>query len=267
MATSSNRSFAVVTGASSGIGYELAKQFAQNGFDLLIAAGSNGIHQAARDLEALGAHVDPVQVNLAEHEGTHKLLAAIQESGRAVDAIALNAGVGVSGRFVETDLEEEMNIVRLNVMSVLHVAKYVIKDMVARGRGRVLITSSIAGTMPTPYEAVYGATKAFDRSLAQSLREELKETGVTVTTLMPGATETNFFHRAGADDTKLGTSEKDDPAEVAKDGFEALMAGKDHVVAGSLKNKFQAAAGYALPDPLVAKAHAAMAEPGSANKK
>ena len=267
MATSSTRPFAVVTGASSGIGFELAKQFAQNGFDLLIVSGGDGIHQAARDLSALGAQVDALQVNLAEHEGTHQLISAIEAAGRPLDAIALNAGVGVSGRFVETDLKEEMDMVRLNVMSVLHTVKYAAKAMVARGKGRILITSSIAGTMPTPYEAVYGATKAFDRSLSQSLREELKDTGVTVTTLMPGATETNFFHRAGADDTKLGASEKDDPAEVAKDGFEALMAGKDHVVAGSLKNKFQAAAGYALPDPLVAKAHAGMAAPGSANKK
>lgn len=267
MAINSTRSYAVVTGASSGIGYELAKQFAQNGFDLLIAADGDGIHQAAHDLEAIGAQIQPLQVNLADHDGTHQLIDAIQSAGRPVDAIALNAGVGVSGRFIETDLKEEMDMVRLNVTSVLHVVKYIAKDMVARGKGRILITSSIAGTMPTPYLAVYGATKAFDRSLAQSLREELKDTGVTVTTLMPGATETNFFHRAGADDTKLGASEKDDPAYVAKDGFEALMAGKDHVVAGSLKNKFQAAAGYALPDPLIAKAHAAMAAPGSASKK
>jgi short-subunit dehydrogenase len=266
MATSTKQ-FAVVTGASSGIGYELAKQFAQNGFDLLIVADSGKIQQVVSDLEALGANVQPVQVNLAEHEGTHQLIHAIEASGRPVDAVALNAGVGVSGRFVETDLKDEMDMVRLNVMSVLHVAKWMAKHMVAKGSGRILITSSIAGTMPTPYEAVYGATKAFDRSLSQSLREELKDTGVTVTTLMPGATETNFFHRAGADDTKLGASEKDDPAEVAKEGFEALMAGKDHVVAGSLKNKFQAAAGYALPDPLVAKAHAAQSAPGSANKK
>lgn len=269
MATSvtSSRPFAVVTGASSGIGYELAKQFAQNGFDLLIASAGDGIQKAARELETFGVNVQPVQVNLAEHEGTHQLISAIQSAGRPVDAVAINAGVGVSGRFVETDLKEELDMVRLNVMSVLHLTKYMAKDMVARGKGRILITSSIAGTMPTPYEAVYGATKAFDRSLSQSIREELKDTGVTVTTLMPGATETNFFHRAGADDTKLGASEKDDPAEVAKEGFEALMAGKDHVVAGSLKNKFQAAAGYALPDPLVAKAHAGMSAPGSANKK
>ena len=268
MATLSNgKPFAVVTGASRGIGYELAKQFAQNGFDLLIAADSELVQQAASDLEALGVRVQSSQVNLAEHEGTHQLIQAIEGTGKQVDAIALNAGVGVSGAFTETDLKDEMDMVRVNVMSVLHLAKWSVKHMVPKGSGRILITSSIAGTMPTPYEAVYGATKAFDRSLAQSIRDELKETGVKVTTLMPGATETNFFHRAGADDTKLGASEKDDPAEVAKEGFEALMEGKDHVIAGSLKNKLQAAAGYALPDPLVAKAHASMSAPGSANKK
>ncbi len=266
MATSS-RQFAVVTGASSGIGYELAKQFAEKGFDLLVVSGSDRINTATRDFETLGVGVEAVEADLATHEGVHKLLSAIQSSGRPVDAAAINAGVGVSGRFVETDLREELAMIALNVTSTVHLAKYLVKDMVARGSGRILFTASIAGAMPAPYETVYGATKAFVRSFSQGLREELKETGVSVTALMPGATETDFFHRAGADDTKLGASEKDDPAEVAKQGFEALMAGKDHVVAGSFKNKLQAAAGYALPDPLVAKAHAAMAEPGSANKK
>ncbi len=264
--TTGTKPFAVVTGASRGIGFELAKQFAQNGFDLLIAADSDLVERAALELGGLGARVTPVQVDLAEHEGTHELITAIEAAGRPVDAVAINAGVGVSGRFVETSLHEEMNMVRLNVLSTLHLTKWMAQHMVTRGSGRILITSSIAGTMPTPYEAVYGATKAFDRALGQSIREELKDTGVTVTVLMPGATETNFFHRAHAEDTKLGASEKDDPAEVAKEGFEALMAGKDHVVAGSLKNKFQAAAGYTLPDPMVAKAHAGMSAPGSAKK-
>lgn len=267
MATSSTRQFAIVTGASSGIGFELAKQFAEHDFDVLIAAEDDGIQKAARELEGLGVTVRPVQVDLASHDGVHNLQTAIQQTGRPLDAAALNAGIGVSGPFAETDLAAELNLVRLNVLSTVHLAKYVVKEMVARGQGRILFTSSIAGTMPTPYQAVYGASKAFVRSLSQSLREELKDTGITVTALMPGATETNFFHRAGADDTKLGASEKDDPAEVAKDGFEALMAGKDHVVAGSFKNKVQATAGYALPDPLVAKAHAAQSAPGSANKK
>jgi len=267
MQTTSTKQFAVVTGASSGIGFELAKQFAEHGFDLFIVAEDNGIQNAAREIEALGARVDSLQLDLAAHDGVHKLQSALESTGRALDAAALNAGVGVSGSFAETDLGAELNLVNLNVVSTLHLAKYVVRQMLKQGRGRILFTSSIAGTMPTPYEAVYGASKAFVRSLSQSLREELKDSGISVTALMPGATETNFFHRAGADDTKLGTSEKDDPAEVAKDGFEALMAGKDHVVAGSFKNKVQAAAGYALPDPMVAKAHAAQSAPGSAEKK
>jgi uncharacterized protein len=267
MATSSTRQFAVITGASSGIGYELAKQFAQNGFDVLITSGGERLETAAQEIQKLGTNVETVQADLANHEGVHKLLSAIQSSGRPVDAVAINAGVGVSGRFVETDLHEELNMVSLNVTSTVHLAKYMVKDMVARGSGRILFTSSVAGAMPSPYQAVYGATKAFVRSLSQSLREELKDTGVSVTALMPGATETDFFRRAGAEDTKLGAGEKDDPAEVAKEGFEALMAGKDHVIAGSFSNKLEAAAGYALPDPLVASMHASKTEPGSANKK
>jgi len=269
MATSKNGAtqFALVTGASSGIGYELAKQFAQNGFDLLIVSAGDGIHKAAADIQVLGANVQAVQADLATYDGVKELWSAVESSGRTLDAAAINAGVGVSGPFLETDLAEELNMVALNVTSTVHLAKYVAKHMVNQGAGRILFTASIAGTMPTPYETVYGATKAFDRSFSQGLREELKDTGVTVTALMPGATETNFFHRAGADDTKLGASEKDDAAEVAKEGFEAMMSGKDHVVAGSFKNKLQAAAGYALPDPMVAKAHAGMAEPGSASKK
>ena len=264
---SSTRQFAVVTGASSGIGYELAKQFAQNGFDLLAVAESNAIETAAQDFEALGAKVETLQADLASHDGIHKLISRIESGARPLDAVAINAGVGMSGPFVDTDLAAELNMIRLNVLSTVHLAKPVVKQMVVRGNGRILFTASIAGAMPTPFEAVYGATKAFVRSFAQSLREELKDTGVSVTALMPGATETNFFHRAGADDTKLGTSEKDDPAEVAKQGFDALMAGEDHVVAGSFKNKVFAAAGHVLPDPLVAKAHAGAAAPGSANKK
>jgi short-subunit dehydrogenase len=268
ISSTSNRPLAVVTGASSGIGFELARQFAQNGFDLLIAADSAAIERAAVELGGLGAGVKPVQVNLAEHDGTHQLINAIEAAGRPVEAVAINAGVGVSGRFLENSLHDEMNMVRLNVMSTLHLTKYMAQHMVKNGKGRILITSSIAGTMPTPFEAVYGATKAFDRSLGQSIREELKDTGVTVTVLMPGATDTKFFERAGALDTKLGASEdKDDPAQVAKEGFDAMMAGEDHVIAGSLKNKFQAMAGYVLPDPLVAKGHAAMSAPGSAAKR
>lgn len=267
MSNSSNRPFAVVTGASSGIGYELAKQFAQNGFDLLIVSAGPNISDAANQLRSLGTEVKSAQIDLTEPDGIEKLYQMIQSSGRALDSIAINAGVGVSGDFArDTRLEDELNLIRLNVISPVHLSKRVLKDMVARGHGRVLFTSSIAGTMPAPFEAVYGASKAFLSSFAQAIRNELKNTGVTITALMPGATETNFFHRAGMDDTKLGASEKDDPAEVAKEGFEALMAGKDHVVAGSLKNKLFATAGHGLPDSFVAEMHRKQSEPGSATK-
>jgi len=208
-----------------------------------------------------------VQADLASYEGVEELYQTIKSSGRPVDSIAINAGVGVSGDFArDTSLQSELNLIRLNVISPVHLTKRVAKDMVQQGHGRILFTSSIAGTMPAPFEAVYGASKAFLTSFAQAIRNELKDTGVSVTALMPGATETDFFHRAGMDDTKLGVSEKDDAGEVAREGFEALMAGKDHVVAGSFKNKVQAAAGHVLPDPAVAQMHRKQSEPGSANK-
>lgn len=267
MTNSSNRPLAVVTGASSGIGYELAKQFVQHGFDLLIASASPKITDAERDLKALGSEVESVQADLATYDGVEALYNKIKSTGRPLDSVVINAGVGVSGDFTrDTDLSAELNLINLNVVSPVHLTKLVAKDMVAQGRGRILFTSSIAGTMPAPFEAVYGASKAFLTSFAQAIRNELKDTGVTVTALMPGATETNFFHRAGMDDTKLVASEKDDPAEVAREGFEALIAGKDHVVAGSLKNKVQAAAGHALPDTVVAEMHRKHSEPGSANR-
>ncbi|MBV9742144.1 MAG: SDR family NAD(P)-dependent oxidoreductase [Acidobacteriia bacterium] len=267
MPSDSRRPFAVVTGASSGIGYELARQFAQHGYDLLIASEQSRIHDAARALEEFNVSVDTVQADLATPDGNEKLYDRIRQEGRPLAAIAINAGVGVSGDFSrDTSLEDELNLIRLNVISPVYLSKLVLKDMLQRGDGKILFTSSIAGTMPAPFEAVYGASKAFLTSFAQAIRNELKDSPVTITVLMPGATETEFFERAGMQDTKLGTSEKDDPAEVAKDGFEALMAGKDHVVAGSFKNKIQAAAGHTLPDPTVAEMHRKQSEPGSANR-
>ena len=188
--------------------------------------------------------------------------------GRHVDAAAINAGIGVSGDFSrETDLKDELRLLQLNVVSPLHLTKRLVKDMLENGGGRILYTSSIAGTMPSPFLAVYGASKAFLTSFAQAVRNELKGSNVTITVLMPGGTETEFFHRAGMEDTKLAAAEKDDPAQVARDGFKALMAGKDHVVAGSFKNKLRAAAGHALPDPVMAKMHRKQSEPGSAKRK
>ncbi|MFL5351937.1 SDR family NAD(P)-dependent oxidoreductase [Archangium sp.] len=258
----STRQFAVVTGASSGIGFELAKQFVENGFDVLIAAEDDGITEAARTL-ADGAQVESLKVDLATYDGVEKLYAKIQSLGRPVDAIAINAGVGVGGEFTETKLEDELNLINLNVVSSVHLAKRVARDMVKRGSGRILFTSSIAAIMPAPFEAVYGASKAFLSSFAEAIRNELADAGITVTSLMPGPTETHFFHRAGMDDTRVGQQEKDDPAQVARQGFEAMMAGKSQIIAGSLKTKLMGAAARVLPDKPKVQAHRHLSEPGS----
>ena len=260
------RPLAVVTGASNGIGYELAKQFAGHGFDLVVTATGSSLNEAAQEFKRLGANVETIEADLATYEGVEALYQKIQSTNRPVDAIAINAGVGVGGEFArETDLKDELNMINLNIVSSVHLAKRVVKEMVDRGQGRILFTSSVAALMPGPFEAVYAATKAFLRSFAQALRNELKETGVTVTALMPGPTDTNFFHRAEMDDTKAGASQKDDPVEVAKQGFDALMAGKDEVVAGSLMTKIQGAVTQVLPETVKSEMHRKLSEPGSAN--
>src|SRR4051794_1180876 len=259
---SNNRRFAVVTGASKGIGHELARVFAKNGYDLLITADSEQIEDAGRELDNLGVQVQTVQADLAKYEGVEKLWSAVEATGRPVDVIAINAGVGVGGKFIETDLEEELNLVQLNVTSTVHLAKLVVRQMASRGAGKILLTSSIAGTMPTPLEAVYGASKAFVLSLAKSLRYELDDIGITVTALQPGPTDTNFFHRAGMDDTEVGSEGKytNDPAEVAQQGYDALMDNKDHVFASSLITKIEGEVGKFVPESLKAEQHRKQAE-------
>jgi uncharacterized protein len=265
MATTEARPLALVTGASSGIGFELAKQFADHGFDLVVAAEDDELAGAARDLAARGARVEPVRVDLGTTEGVDELYQHVVQAGRPLDAAALNAGIGSGGSFDETPLEQELQLVDLNVRSTVQLAKYVVRDMARRGQGRILFTSSIASTMPGTFSAVYNASKSFVQSFALALREELGDRGVTVTSLMPGPTETEFFERAGMTDTKLGTGDKDDPADVARDGFEALMAGKERVISASLKTKAQARAGRLVPDSVKAKMHAEQARPGSGN--
>lgn len=262
MTTPARRPLAVVTGASSGIGYELAIQFAQAGCDLIVAAGSEAIDSAAVAFREYGTTVRPVRGDLATFDGVEQLYAAIVATGSPPDAIAINAGVGVHGDFArENALADELRLLNLNVVSAVHLAKRVLPDMTARGTGGILFTSSIAATAPGPYHATYAASKAFLLSFAEALRYELRDTGVTVTALMPGPTETGFFHRAGMEDTPIGRMDKDDPAEVAKQGFDALLAGRDHVVAGSMRNRVQAVAGRFLPETTKARMQARLLEP------
>lgn len=266
MAIANNRPFAVVTGASSGIGFELARQCIENDFDLIICADDDGIRQAARHLGEAGAVVEAVSADLSTFDGCEALVDAVNASGRNLDALLLDAGIGVSGSFLTNDLEDELRTIGLNVGSVVHLARRLVPRMVNRGQGRVLITASVASTSPAPYLAVYGATKAFDLSFAEALRYELKDTGVTVTALQPGATETEFFERAEMENTKVAQRHKDDPAEVAKKGFEAMMAGKDKVIAASLKSKLEGIAGEVLPETMKARMQGSQTRPGSAEK-
>ncbi|WP_352236880.1 SDR family NAD(P)-dependent oxidoreductase [Lentzea sp. NBRC 102530] len=259
----------MVTGATSGIGYELAKVMADNAFDVVVVAEDERVDDTAAQLRLRsgGVRVEPVRADLRAYEGVESLVARIRTMGRPVDVLAVNAGVGVGGDFVrDTSLGDNLEIVDLNVRSSVHLAHRLIGDMVDRKQGRVLFTSSIAATAPGPFHSVYAASKAFLASFAQGLREELRDTGVSVTTLMPGPTDTEFFDRAGMQDTLVATGEKDDPAEVARQGFEALMKGDDHVVAGSLKNKVQAIAGKVAPDTVKARMMRTMTEPGSAEQ-
>jgi short-subunit dehydrogenase len=210
--------------------------------------------------------VAPVSVDLRKRTDVQRLVAAVRGAGRPLDAAALNAGVGVGGAFMDTDLDAELDLIELNCVSTVHLAKYVVRDMVARGEGRVLFTSSIASQAPEPFQAVYAASKAFVQSFALGIREELSGTGVTVTALLPGPTETEFFDRADLTDTRLGASDKkDDPALVARQGFEGLMAGEASVFAGSLSSKVMGKLSAVLPDSLAGKAHKPMTEPGSAD--
>ena len=256
------RPVALVTGASTGIGLELARELAERGHDLVVVADDHEITRLVGELPDV--QVTAVQADLATEEGNERLRQVLDGLGRPLDVAAVNAGVGTHGRFDEIPLEDDVRLVRLNVESTVRVTKAAVQPMVAAGRGRVLITSSIAASAPGPYHATYAASKAFGLSFAEALRYELSETGVSVTALMPGPTDTEFFDRAGMQDTRIGTMEsKDDAREVARDGLDALFADKDKVVAGAVRNKVQTASGRVMPEQAKAAMQARLTEPGS----
>ena len=254
------RPLAVVTGASSGIGYELAKLCAQNGYDLAIAADQPTIVEARQALEALGVTVVAVQTDLSTEDGVQDLLDLIED--RPVDILCANAGHGLGHGFLDQDWKEARGVIDTNVVGTLFLAHNIGRGMRARDRGRILFTGSIAGLMPGSFQAVYNGSKAFVDSFSFALRNELKDTGVTVTCLMPGPVDTDFFERAEMLDTKVGQGKKADPAKVAKIGFDAMMKGEGDVVAG-FKNKIQAAVAAVTPQSQLAEMHRGMAEPGS----
>ena len=258
-----SRSFAIVTGASSGIGYELAKQCAENGFDLLIAADQPEIEQAAQNFRTYGVTVDAMQTDLATLEGVDELYAAAH--GRRVDALLANAGHGLGHSFLDQEFTDIRHVIDTNVIGTTYLVHKVGREMRSRNQGRILLTGSVAGHIPGPFQAVYHSSKAYVDSFAVALRNELKDTEITVTCLQPGATETEFFERADLMDTKLGQQEKADPAKVAKVGFEAMMKGEGDVVPG-LQNKMQVAASGVLPQDRLAQQNRKMTEPGSAEE-
>jgi short-subunit dehydrogenase len=253
-----------VTGASTGIGLELARICARNGFDLLIAADEPEIFNAADMLRQLGATVQAVETDLATEAGVDELVGAAH--GRPIDALLANAGHGLGKAFLDQEWEKLRHVIDTNVTGTVYLVHQIARQMRARKSGRILFTGSIAGFMPGTYQAVYNATKAFVDSFSFALRAELKDSGVTVTCLMPGATETEFFERAEMTDTKVGQSKKDDPADVAKVGFDAMMNGDGDVVSG-WQNKLRSAIANITPAGVLAEMHRGMAEPGSGKGK
>lgn len=257
------RRLAVVTGATAGIGRELARVFADNGFDVVVSAEDERVDEVAAALrDDSGVIVHGVRSDLATFDGCEQLVDAVAELGRPIDAIALNAGVGVTGDFArDTELRDHLRLIDLNVSSTVHLARRFAPAMIARKSGRILITSSVAISTPVPYQSTYAASKAFVHSFAQALRSELADSGVTVTALQPGGTDTEFWARSGAEDSQITRADMSDPADIARTGYDAMMRGDDHVIAGKLSHKLAEKVGAVLPDKLSARLTATATRP------
>jgi len=255
--------FAIITGASTGIGFELATLAAKDGYDILVVADEPLIEAAARDFEQFGTQVIAVEADLSTIDGVDKLLAAT--AGRQVDLLCANAGHGLGHAFLDQQVDAWRHVIDTNITGTLYLVQKVLAPMVARDNGKVLVTGSVAGYIPGAFQAVYNGTKAFVDSFTEALRNEIKDSkGVTLTTLMPGPVETEFFARGDMLDTSVGASDsKSDPADVAKDGWDAVMAGKASIFSG-WKTKLQGVLANVTPGSVLAEQHRKMAEPGSA---
>lgn len=254
---------ALITGASSGIGFFLAKELAGRGYDIVVCSAGERLSESAQELRTAPVQVIEVQADLATRQGVESLWNEVKALGRQVDVACVNAGVGVGGLFSETDLDAELNMVELNCAGTVQLAKYVVQEMLRQGAGRILFTASIAGEMVAPREAVYAATKAFVLSFAHSLRYEVRDSGISVTALQPGPTNTDFFHRAGMDDTQVGSEGKSEsqPEDVARQGIEALFDGDDHVYAAATKTKLEGKLANLIPGAAKGAMHDKMARP------
>ncbi len=254
---------ALVTGASSGIGRSLANDLAKRGYDLVVCSAGDRLETTTEQLQSAQVEVVGVQADLASSEGIVNLWNRVTSLGRKLDVACINAGVGVGGLFVETNLDAELNMVELNCAGTVHLAKLVVQHMTGNSDGKILFTASIAGEMVAPREAVYAASKAFVLSFAHSLRYELRDSGVSVTALQPGPTNTDFFHRAGMDDTEVGSKGKSEsqPDDVDRQGIDALLAGDDHVYAASMKTKLEGKLANVVPGAMKGAMHDKMAKP------
>ena len=259
---------ALITGASTGIGAEFARKLGSRGMNLVLVACSEDKLKALADrlIKQHGISADIIVADLTKPDEVSRVVTTTRGLGREIHLLINNAGFATFGRFEEQDPNREQDEVSLNVLTLVALTHAYLPGMLERHAGGIIQVASIAGFQPVPYMAIYGATKAFVFSFSEALRNELKDTGVTVTALLPGPTETNFFHRADMDDTSVGVSKKDDPADVARDGFNALMAGKDKVIAGSLKTKVMGLASELVPPTVSAQVHRGMSEPGSGEK-
>lgn len=261
------KGYALITGATSGIGLELAKLFAADKYDLVIIARSElELEQAAAALKTEGISVITMSKDLFDKDAPSDIFETLKAKGIHIDILVNDAGQGVYGEFIHNELDRELDIIQLNICAVVSLTKFFLKQAIGRGPCRILNVASIAGKVPGPYQAVYHGTKAFVHSFTEAIRSELTDTNITVTSLLPGATDTDFFRKADMEASKVVQEGKlGDAADVAKDGYEALMAGKDMVISG-FKNKVQVAMSNVMPDSMAADNMKKTQEPKAKDK-
>ncbi len=263
-----SQQYALVTGATSGIGYELAKLLAADGYNIIaVARSEEELNATATNLSnQFGVKVIPIARDLFNTKAAFEIHDLVKAKNLGIHVLVNDAGQGVYGEFLETDISRELDIIHLNISSLVILTKLFLQDMVKAGTGRILNVSSIASKAPGPFNSVYHGTKAFVQSFTMAVREEVKDTGVTITALLPGVTGTDFFNKAGMQESKIvAKGDMADPADVAKDGYEALKKGEGMVVSG-MKNKMQVAMSAVTPDELLAKQMLKEQEPVSGKK-